>query len=149
MSILNTKLNSIRSEIILGGNKVWDENYKRFTLELICAGVELNYLELFELSKMKLNKKYQPEIDDFEDWLAQRSSNRRQVVYFNNRDFKKRMQCISLVQQIDHTLIIYQRSGDTVKMLDDFIFFTYLTTYFRIKIQTIKIFYGSLHTETT
>ncbi|MBC7866216.1 MAG: hypothetical protein H7X88_01670 [Gloeobacteraceae cyanobacterium ES-bin-316] len=155
MNIIDTKIDLIKKNLIDNGNYMWDENLQRFVHEILGSQVELNYLDMFALHKVPLNKKYQPEIKDMDKWykdnlsIINKHKHRRQIVYFNDTDFKKRMQCISLFQRIDTTLIIYQRSGDTAKMLDDFNFFTYIAyQYFSDVINTIKIFYGSLHTET-
>ena len=79
--------------------------------------------------------------------LYSKPEHRRQVVYFNNDDHDNRMQCISLFQIIDDTMVVYQRSADTIKMLDDLRFFCEIIQRYFSDVQHIKINYGSFHTQ--
>lgn len=119
-------------------------------VEIIGATMELDAEDIRRLwGIMPLNDKYKPELKDIENWI--KSSNalltRRQVVYFNDSEYLKRLQCISLFQILDSTMVVYQRSSDTTKTLDDYRFFVEIIKRYFPDVQSIKIFYGSLHTQ--
>jgi hypothetical protein len=146
-------IKSIRHRILLHGKEIVDLNHNRKVKELICQEEYLESEHICELEKTKLLDKYLPELDDIQKWydrhypLYYKEEHRRHQVYFNNHDYSNRLQCISLFQVLDDTLIIYQRSSDTSKMIDDFRFFVEIKKRFFTTITNIHIFYGSLHTK--
>jgi hypothetical protein len=116
---------------------------------LVSTQIESLILEL------PLNSKYQPELDDIQNWydchypMYNQPEQRRRQVYFNNSQYDQRFQCISLFQIIDDDLIVYQRSGHTLKMKDDFRFFAEIVNRWFKNVTYIRIIYGSLHTQKT
>lgn len=129
------------------GSTVYDNRMDRWVKEMIGFQLTLREHDLDLIRKRKLNDKYQPELHDFHEWMQSTyfSVERRQAVYFNNIDFLQRMQCISLFQILDTTLLVYQRSGDIEKMEDDHRFFVEIIDRYHVYIDKIIITYGSLH----
>lgn len=146
-----TIIDTVKKQLLLHGNINEDFNLNRTIKEIIGHDLVLCGKDFEVIDKHTLNPKYKPELDDFKEWFEQhfplynKLEHRRHIVYFNNKDHDNRLQCISLFQIIGNTMIIYQRSSDIEKMMDDFRFFEEIRkTYFR-GIEYIKIFYGSLH----
>lgn len=147
-------INNIRRSILLHGKLIHDVNLNRSVRELIAQEYDINSTLINHLnSDVALNTKYEPELNDIQEWYElnfpkyTKDEHRRHIVYFNSNDYNNRLQCISLFQVLDNTMIVYQRSSDTVKMLDDFRFFVEIKNRYFANVDHIKIFYGSLHTK--
>ena len=147
-------ITSIKSEIEIHGHLKEDFNLNRRVKEIIGYQLELQLMDLIEINqKVELNSKYELELSDVDRWynynfpLYFKDEHRRHVVYFNSSDYENRLQCISLFQIIDTTMVVYQRSGDIVKMLDDFRFFVEIKNRYFPATSTIIINYGSLHSK--
>lgn len=132
------------------GNELQD------TFEMVGVGMTLINTQIaYLLNNVELNKKYEPELNDINEWFESHYpeytdiSHRRRQVYFNNSNYDERFQCISLFQIIDDGMFIYQRSSHTEKMLDDYRFFAEIVQRWFYHVTYIKIFYGSLHTQKT
>lgn len=147
-------INNIRCSILLHGKLIHDVNLNRSVRELIAQEYDINSTLINYLnSDVALNTKYEPELNDIKEWYElnfpkySKDEHRRHIVYFNSNDYNNRLQCISLFQVLDNTMIVYQRSSDTIKMLDDFRFFVEIKNRYFANVDHIKIFYGSLHTK--
>ena len=144
----------ITKQLNLFGEVTEDFNLDRTVKEFIChtEHYDSKYMAIL-YDTVELNPKYKPELDDIEKWyeehfpLYSRPEFRRRVVYFNDLDYENRFQCISLFQVVDDTLIIYQRSGDTLKMLDDLRFFAEIRHRYFQHVRDVNIVYGSVHTK--
>jgi len=136
-------------------NQILEQGFsKKNTIEMTGVGGTLLHSQIdYLLKNVPLNPKYQPELDDIQQWyethypLYNEPEYRRRQVYFNNVNYDERFQCISLFQIIDNEMIVYQRSSHTIKMLDDFRFFAEIVNRWFWNVVYIKISYGSLHTE--
>jgi hypothetical protein len=118
------------------------------TKEIIGYDSLLSGRNLEDLSRQELNPKYELELEDIKDWFDHErgvDDTRRQIIYFNNKDFINRKQCISTIQILDDIMVIYQRSGSVEKMSSDHRFFYEIRKQFFPNVNYIKIFYGSLH----
>ena len=146
MSIIISKVNR---DLDLCGKKIQDETIDRMTLELKTYHILLYPVDIREIELTEYNEsKYGDEMHDIETWMHSDSflqSTRRQIVYFNNNDFYDRRQCISLFQILDNEMIVYQRSGDVIKMKDDHRFFVEIVRRHFPKVELIDIIYGSVH----
>lgn len=147
-----TIINDISRKLMFHGKSIYDSNLNRNVKELTCEILELNLVLINKIcNEVNLNSKYQDELQDISNWYytvvncRQNNITRRQIVYFNNSNYVNRKQCISLFQILDSQMIVYQRSGDVEKMLDDFRFFIEIRKRFFKHIDSIKIIYGSVH----
>jgi hypothetical protein len=147
-------INSIRRKILVHGKEMYDANLNRNVKELIGHDEVINSDQIHSIhNNVPLNTKYQPELENFRKWYSdhfpqyKRHEHRRHIVYFNDFDYDNVLQCISLIQVLDNTMIVYQRSGDISKMVDDVRFFIEIAKEFDIDIDSIRIIYGSFHTK--
>lgn len=85
---------------------------------------------------------------------AKRDLDSRQIVVFNNADFKEVKQCFTQFQFVytarkEFDLYVYQRSGDLDKLKDDLTFFAHIAEAFEIevrkKVTKIVVIYGNIH----
>lgn len=139
-----TDIKEIKEYIRVQGRKILDY------YEVVGMSNELSLHDIKRLrSDIPLLEKYRPELNDIDKWFKENypKYTRRQIVYFNNNDYDMRLQCISLFQILDTTMVIYQRSSHTEKYTDDCRFFVEIVTKYFPQVQSIKIFYGSLHTQ--
>lgn len=145
---MNTTLTQVASHLLdREGELVEDARMNRQTKELIGASLTITETRMKEIwDTIPYNNKFDPELRDFDEWYHRwKNVNRRQQIYFNNKDFALRMQCISLIQIIDNQMIVYQRSGDVEKMQDDHRFFVHLVKNYFQYVNLIHVIYGSLH----
>ena len=147
-------IDSIIKRLIIHGRKMYDENLNRWVAELLYQEESLTLPQMKEIFEtILLNVKYKPELDDIDEWYNEHfpgytsQCHRRHIVYFNNKDYDHRFQCISLFQVLDNLMIVYQRSSDTAKMIDDFRFFIEIRQRYFQDVDGIQIVYGSLHTK--
>lgn len=148
--MMNTE--HIAKKLILHGTRTHDANLHRDVAELLFQGECISLIQIKDLTNnVPLNTKYDPELRDIASWHDQHypgyehPRHRRHIIYFNNNDFDNRLQCISLFQVIDDLMIVYQRSADVAKMIDDFRFFVEIRNRYFTNVDCIQIVYGSLH----
>jgi hypothetical protein len=117
---------------------------------------------MLELMQNPLLEKYDLEMSLFLDSLntyikeQYELKHYRRLFHSNTDEFQSIFQCVSSVQFLPFqkywAMIVYQRSADMKKMIDDWTFFAHCAMHFEEKIgptiNFIQIKYGSAHVET-
>ncbi len=148
----NKYFNRISSDLDKLGHTVIDANLNRIVREILVYQIDIPSCDFSDFLSHDLLPKYQPELVNIQRWILQNRSVfsdqkfRRRIVYFNSHNYHEIFQCISLIQFIDNRMIVYQRSGDISKFIDDCRFFIEIAIHqIPYVIKQISIIYGTIH----
>jgi hypothetical protein len=136
-----------------------DLHFNRSVIEMAGVGLTIPFDLIEQLSKIPLLDKYKKDNErifkyyDIAVEKCKQDPNSRQLLLLNTQDYEKEFQCFQLMQfiNIDNQFLclVYQRSCDMTKLMQDWSFFCHLAKAFEtdtgIKIMQITIHYGSLH----
>ena len=156
-------LKTLRRFVKKNGKIKKDYRLNRQVSEISLGFVCLNSRQIKSImNKARLRSKYVP------DWkrmsLSMKSAVRlsdidpssRRLLVLNTSKYNSVYQCFNLfhfihLSDLDYRMFIYQRSGDTSKVVADYKFFGFVAKKFcenrKVRIKKITILYGSFHTE--
>ena len=160
--MVKDKLKTVYDCLLKDGNLIEDTRFNRKVKSIYGYTVNVLSEELNELKDVKPLEKYD------EDWsrmyrgfkyccneVKENRSSRRMVIH-NTSQYEKIFECFQLIQFVltendEYLAIVYQRSADLKKWLDDLTFFANVCKRFekraKVKVSNMIIHYGDLHTE--
>ena len=147
--------------ILKYGKVVDDKRLARRIIQSVGIVVTIPLSVAEELEEKSLLEKYHPDSErmsktyDIAIKKGLEDPGSRQLLVLNTDDYENVQQCFQLMQFIlddgEYVAIVYQRSADTVKLKDDWIYFARTALMFsrsvNKKLKHISVHYGSIHLE--
>lgn len=139
----------------------FDKNLKRVVYH--CVNLSVSVPNFRESMTIPLLQKYNADFKRIKHGLnfcisqAMKDMTSRRLMTFNVKSYQNTFQCFNSFHFVfdetsaKYTLIVYQRSQDMIKWLDDIRFFTHVVEYFEkgtgYQVGKITVHYGDIHVE--